>query len=319
MLSSWLSNTSTKRLRVQNVDVDSDNLCKKFDIFLISTVDRDENCRISHAFSGFKINFNKISFLDLGCINLDANDSLTKIKEFLKAKNKHLIILDPDFKGNYKNNAILVSSHPGLLDFKSKDIRCISYQRHYISKELELNNSIHKSLGEINKNIATVEPMLRSCSSLYFELSSIKSTEFSEFGENFNPVGLSILQACQIARYCGFSKNLKEITISDFRMDSIAQCHTIALWTWYYIEGRDLDSQAELEFSKDVTSYIVNSSILDTEIEFIKENKSERWWLVDPENIDAKIPCMYEDYLAVINEDSEDKILELLKSGDNAL
>jgi len=196
MLSTWLSNTSLKRLNSENVDIDSTDLCKIYDIFLIT-------------------------------------DDLQALNAYVTAAKKVLIVLDPTAKPDYVKNAIIVSAKPNPTIFSRKDLRCLSYQRHYLGNLDGIDVGIHKSLGEINKNIAIAEPLLRSCQSLYFELSSIKSTEFSDFGNNFNPVGLSILQSCQIARYSGFSKSLQNITITDFKMDSIAECHTIALWIWY--------------------------------------------------------------------------------------
>lgn len=319
MLSTWLSNTSLKRLNSENVDIDSTDLCKIYDIFLISTVERGENCLINKAFLGLSQNFDKIRYIDLGSLKTSATDDLQALNAYVTAAKKVLIVLDPTAKPDYVKNAIIVSAKPNPTIFSRKDLRCLSYQRHYLGNLDGIDVGIHKSLGEINKNIAIAEPLLRSCQSLYFELSSIKSTEFSDFGNNFNPVGLSILQSCQIARYSGFSKSLQNITITDFRMDSIAECHTIALWIWYYLEGKSLDTLTNTNLSEDTTSYIVNSNTLDTELQFIKENRSERWWLVNPSNLEDKIPCMYEDYLAVINEDSEDKILELLKSSENTL
>jgi len=190
MLSTWLSNTSLKRLNSENVDIDSTDLCKIYDIFLIRTVERGENCLINKAFLGLSQNFDKIRYIDLGSLKT------------------------PD----YVKNAIIVSAKPNPTIFSRKDLRCLSYQRHYLGNLDGIDVGIHKSLGEINKNIAIAEPLLRSCQSLYFELSSIKSTEFSDFGNNFNPVGLSILQSCQIARYSGFSKSLQNITITDFML-----------------------------------------------------------------------------------------------------
>ena len=319
MLSTFLSKTSLKRLQNQNVDIESKDFCKLSDIFIVTTVERSENCHISHAFSTLIQEFNNINYLDLGSINQEHLNALDELKTEVHRANKVLIVLTPNINSSYALNSVIVTERPSNKLKHGKNQRYIAYQRHFLAKDFQLDTNINKSLGEVVKNISIVEPLLRSCKSLYFQLSAIKSTELSEFGTNFNPVGLSILQSCQIARYAGFSKKLKYICISNFSLDSQAHCHTIALWLWYYMEGKDLDQEIETQHPDDTTSYIVNSSVLDTELEFIKENKSERWWLINPDNLETRIPCMYEDYLAVINENSEDKILELLKSANNAL
>ena len=319
MLSTCLSNTSLQRLQSLDVDLDSASFCKEFDIFLVSLQDREPNCYITNSLSTFNMNFEHIKFLDLGVIKNNDILYLDDLKKEVYAQNKRIIVLNSRKETTHNPNSTLVSATPTIESLDRGDIRFLSYQRHYLPKKNSLEkDTSHKSLGEIDKNITVIEPILRSSRELYFEMSAIRSTEFPNYTEYFNPVGLSILQSCKIARYSGFSKELKQITISDFSFNSKAHCHSIALWIWYYLEGRDLDEQVNKNSVKDITSYIVNSSELDMELEFIKENKSERWWLLNPANSESKIPCLYEDYLAVINEDSEEKILELLKSRDNS-
>jgi len=319
MLSTWLSNSSTKRLKSLHVDIDSKKFCKAYDIFLVGMTERMQDCPITSSLSTFNLDFDQINFLDLGFLKNNDLTHLQGLLDELRDEDVHVLVLNSNQNLSYSKNSTLISRAPNFDDVPIDDLRFVGYQRHYLSKNIFLKKDpLNKSLGEINKNMAVIEPILRSSSSLIFELSAIKSTEFSEFGNNFSPVGLSILQSCQIARYSGFSKSLKTIHFTDFSYSSMAQCHTIALWIWYYMEGRDLDLQANTN-KPDTTSYIVNSSTLDLELEFIKENQSERWWLRSPSNQEIHIPCMYEDYLAVINEDAEEKILELLKTAGNSL
>lgn len=91
-------------------------------------------------------------------------------------------------------------------------INLIGYQRQFISQQilkgLEVNSKSNISLGLLSQDISISEHIFRKSELIEFNLSTLKGSEFQVFS-NGNPAGLISEQFIQLAKYAGYSDNIK--------------------------------------------------------------------------------------------------------------
>lgn len=218
--------------------------------------------------------------------NINSNNFLTKI-----------ILHQPNFLFNYSN---------------------IGYQSYFIDKdEIELMSKLFFDtyrLGQVQNNIEEVEPIVRNADILSFDVSAIRQSE-APANNNASPNGFYGEQACQIARYAGFSDKLTSIGFYELNpeLDRNNQTsHSVAQMIWYFIDGYvNRKNDFPLGSRKNYLKYMVNIQEGDKEVVFYKSDKSERWWMDVPYPAHKKIkyerhlliPCSYSDYqIACENE-----------------
>lgn len=166
-------------------------------------------------------------------------------------------------------------------------------------------------LGEFNSNFKKAEPLIRNCDFLNIDLTSIRSSDFSNTNEN--PNGFYAEQICQIARYAGISDKLTSFALLNYFPFNVTKNndHLIAQILWYFIDGvNDRKGDFPVCAKTEYTKFNVHLDSFD-EVVFYKSNKSERWWLEvpHPSTVQSKykrhhlVPCNLEDYdLALKNE-----------------
>lgn len=161
-------------------------------------------------------------------------------------------------------------------------------------------------LGEINKNLANVEPIMRDADMVSIDLSVLRKNE-APANNNTTPNGFYGEEMCTILRYAGISDKVSSIGIFEFNtgLDERNQtAQLIAQMIWYFMEGVNYRIK-EYPFGskKDFVKYIV--PIDNDTINFYKSNKSNRWWMEILDNKFKKetlIPCTYNDYLEANNQ-----------------
>lgn len=232
------------------------------------------------------------SHFDLGepDAEISSNNFLTKI-----------ILHQPNFLFNYSN---------------------IGYQSYFVDKsEIDLMNKLFFDvyrLGQVQKNIEDVEPIVRNADIISFDVSSIRQAE-SPGNANSSPNGFYGEQACQISRYAGLSDKLTSIGFYEINpeYDNNGQtAHLVAQMIWYFIDGY---SNRKKDFPvgsrKPYTKYRVNIQNGENELIFYKSDKSERWWMDVPYPSHQKIkyerhllvPCSYKDYQTACGDEMPDR------------
>lgn len=207
-------------------------------------------------------------------------------------------------------------------------LSCIGYQSYFVDNlVLDLLDSKHISLyrlGSIRSKLTEIEPMLRDTDFLYFNLSSIKSSDAPNtlFA---NPNGFSGEEACTIVRYAALGDRLKHICLSAYTENQTDRGQTarlVAQMIWYIVLGfkqRKHDYPISLN---DFTHYAVDSTYTDEPLQFIKSLKSARWWFrpnnkkwEDSDEQDL-ISCSHRDYLTACEGELTDRILRALKEAN---
>lgn len=210
---------------------------------------------------------------------IDSDNFLTKI-----------ILHQPNFLFNYSN---------------------IGYQSYFTDKEeVELMSKLYFDayrLGQVQKNIEEVEPIVRNADIVSFDISAIRQSE-APGNKNASPNGFYGEQACQISRYAGLSDKVTSIGFYEINptLDTNGQtAHSVAQMIWYFIDGyNNRKNDFPVGSRKTYLKYIVNMQEGNNELVFYKSDKSERWWMDVPFPSHSKIkferhvlvPCSYQDY-----------------------
>ncbi len=189
----------------------------------------------------------------------------------------------------------------------------IGYQTYFNSQEeIDLMDRLYFEsyrLGEINRDITLVEPVLRDANIVSIDLTAVKGAEVS-LKQKFSPNGLDGKEICAIARYAGISNKVSSFGIYEYKPspDDDITSMLVAQIMWYFIEGvncriKDDDFSNENNFQKYFT-------LLEAqELIFYKSNKTGRWWVEIPflANVNNKLkrhtllPCTHQDYLDACN------------------
>jgi arginase family enzyme len=189
----------------------------------------------------------------------------------------------------------------------------IGYQTYFnAQEEIDLMEKLYFEsyrLGEISKDVALVEPVMRDANIVSIDLNSIKASEVS-VNQKHSPNGFDGKEICAIARYAGISNKVSSLGIYEYKpsKDDESTTMLISQMIWYFIEGvnfrvKDDDFSIENNYQKFIT--LVDSQ----ELTFYKSIKTGRWWIEIPflSTVNNKLkrhtllPCMHQDYLDACN------------------
>jgi arginase family enzyme len=196
----------------------------------------------------------------------------------------------------------------------------IGYQTFFNSQEeIDLMEQLYFDalrLGNVSKDLTTVEPIMRDADIVSVDLSSVRRSE-APANRNVTPNGFYGEEICAITRYAGISDKVTSFGVYEYNstLDVDGQtAHLIAQMIWYFVEGVSFRAQDYPYCTKDdYYKYIV--PVEDEELYFYKSNKSDRWWLDVPFPAGANsefirhalIPCSYEDYLKAADQEIPDR------------
>jgi len=239
-------------------------------------------------------------------INIAAVDNLFDLGEGEKEVNSrsylsHIILHKPNFLFNFTN---------------------IGYQTYFVDQgAITLMKNLFfdiNRLGMARANLPEIEPLVRNCDVLSFDISAIRQTDAPGNG-NATPNGFYGEEACQIMRYAGLSEKLSSVGIFEVNpaIDRHGQtAHLVAQMIWYFIDGfyhrQDDFPNAE---SDDFIRYTVQLTNHDEGIIFYKSKKTDRWWMEVKctEDIRYKymrhyiVPCTYGDYQTACSDELPDR------------
>ncbi len=192
----------------------------------------------------------------------------------------------------------------------------IGYQTFFNSQEeIDLMEQLYFDalrLGNVSKDLISVEPILRDADIVSVDIGSIRKSD-SPANRNVSPNGFYGEEVCAIARYAGISDKVTSFGIFEYNpiMDNDGQtAHLIAQMIWYFVEGVSFRADDYPYCTKEnYYKYIV--PVEDEELYFYKSNKTDRWWLnvpfPDGANTEfirhALIPCSYDDYLKAADQE----------------
>ncbi|MFO7718948.1 MAG: formimidoylglutamase [Gillisia sp.] len=189
----------------------------------------------------------------------------------------------------------------------------VGYQTYFNSQdEIELMERLFFDayrLGEVSKNITTIEPVMRDANLVGIDLGAANSSVFGGNHQN-SPNGFDGKEICALSRYAGISDKVSSFGIYEYSSDiSETGNMLIAQMLWYFIEGVNYRTDEDtLSAKKEFIKYQV--PIDDEVLVFFKSPVSGRWWIEIPfiSNSNTKLkrhtllPCSQEDYLEACNQ-----------------
>lgn len=197
------------------------------------------------------------------------------------------------------------------------NIENIGFQRHFVPKHQYLDvaesNTPGLSLGLMRSNQKVLEPILRECNYVHFDLAAVRSSDCAGT-LNGLPTGLYSEEACQIMRYAGEGLRLKLVTIDSSALNSESQMAAmlVAELIWYLHEGVEHRGKDHPALSSDFKEYIIELNEFDHSLVFAQSTASGKWWLKLDNDSNRYVSCAYEEYQKSINNEIPDRLLKLL-------
>ena len=168
------------------------------------------------------------------------------------------------------------------------------------------------NLGALRDEMQACEPLLRNVKYVFLDMNCIKHADYPWTG-NANPNGFYSNEICQIARYIGFSCDLKAVFlygIPEKRCPAV--CANMAAQTAWHIAdavANNIKEDPASEKKKGRLSSQFEHRIVDfmshgDTLTFINSTVTGRWWMEVPvvkKNTTELVPCTSTDYQTAMN------------------
>jgi arginase family enzyme len=162
-------------------------------------------------------------------------------------------------------------------------------------------------VGQIKEQIDEMEPVLRNCHMVSFDLSAIAHAYAP--GSAISPNGLNGEEACVLARYAGMSHTVNSLGIYGYQPANDLAGMTakqVSQMIWYFIDGIS-KGRREDSINDRESFYEYNTAFAEVETVFLQSKKTGRWWMQLPDN--KFIACSYKDYVIASNNDIPERWL----------
>jgi arginase family enzyme len=189
-------------------------------------------------------------------------------------------------------------------DEKLGRVDILGYQSYYCSDEqltmLKDRSFFGLRLGALRGDIGRSEPIFRDCDLVSFDIASIRQ---SDAPGNIipSPNGLFGEEACQLARFAGFSDKIASFGIFEVNpyFDNNDQTSALAAQIiWHFIEAlNNRYGDYPVRSINTYQKYIIPDMTGNEEMVFYHNNLNNRWWIEIPTKKGKRIfSCSSEDY-----------------------
>ncbi|MER3463535.1 MAG: arginase [Chitinophagaceae bacterium] len=162
-------------------------------------------------------------------------------------------------------------------------------------------------VGHVKENIEEMEPVLRNCHILSFDISAIAHA-FAP-ANTASPNGLNGEEACVLMQYAGLSSHMRSIGIYGYKPEQDKEALTakqISHMLWYLIDGRSKSMREALITERELFNEY-HTRFAEVETLFLQSKKTGRWWMQLPDQ--NFIACSYKDYVTASNNDFPERWL----------
>lgn len=175
----------------------------------------------------------------------------------------------------------------------------IGFQSYYVHpRMLETMDKLRFDcyrVGSVKENIDEMEPVIRNCQLLSFDISAIAHAFAPSI--NISPNGFNGEEACILMRYGGLSPNISSVGIYGYIPEHDKDQLTarqISQMIWYFIDGRSRGRREARLDEKDSFNEF-HTAFAEVATTFLQSKKTGRWWMQLPDK--KFIACSYKDYL----------------------
>jgi hypothetical protein len=187
----------------------------------------------------------------------------------------------------------------------------IGFQSYYVHpRMLETMDKLRFDcfrVGTVKEHIEEMEPVIRNCSIMSFDISAIAHS-FAP-ANHLTPNGLNGEEACVLMQYAGMSPNMMSVGIFGYRPERDVEHLTakqISQMLWYFLDGFSRNKrEAKLEERDSFNEYHMALSEVDTV--FLQSKKTGRWWMQLPDK--QFIACSYRDYITASSNELPERWL----------
>jgi formiminoglutamase len=187
----------------------------------------------------------------------------------------------------------------------------IGFQSYYVHpRMLETMDKLRFDcfrVGTVKEHIDEMEPVIRNCSFMAFDISAIAHA-FAP-ANHITPNGLSGEEACTLLQYAGMSPNLQSVGIYNYRPERDVEHLTakqISQMMWYFMDGFSRNKrEAKLEERESFNEF--HTAFSDVDTIFLQSKKTGRWWMQLPDK--QFIACSYKDYVVASNNELPERWL----------
>jgi len=238
-------------------------------------------------------------------ILLGGSHDLTLSQYYAYAESRKLIeacaidaLVDLNMESPFRHENFLMEMLTGEPNFL-RHYNHIAFQSYYVHpRMLETMDKLRFDcyrVGSVKENIDEMEPVIRNCNMVSFDIAAIASAYAP--ASTVSPNGLNGEEACVLMRYAGMSPNVNSIGIYGYHpahdRDELT-AKQIAHMLWYILDGRSRGKrEATLDEKDSFNEY--HTAFAEVETTFLQSKKTGRWWMQLPDR--KFIACSYKDYL----------------------
>lgn len=150
-------------------------------------------------------------------------------------------------------------------------------------------------VGTVKEHIEEMEPVLRNCHMLSFDIAAIANA-FAP-SNSISPNGLTGEEACILMQYAGMSNQMQTIGIYGYQPERDREALTakqISHMLWYLMDGRSRGNREAMMNERDSFNEF-HTAFAEVDTVFLQSKKTGRWWMQLPDK--QYIACSYKDYL----------------------
>ena len=287
--------------------------------------DADFSNGIRRILYNFHNHFETIEIADIG--NLKSQDtefSIPAIKEIIDGGVIPIILGAPAHliqKLRHRidqNDSTIFHIGNRLPEYHADDqFEVLGFQRHLCGADritnLEEVSKSSMSLAKMRAFPNIQEAVLRDTNLAHFDGNVIKLGDNPASIES-NTSGLTCAESCQVMKNIGGSHKLQLLNLTNYEIlderRQYASNLTMSEMLWYFLEGFSQKNFDHPDTSPEsIQTFVINSLETDIEMNFIKNEKTGRWWLASDNKYHA---CAYEEYLEASKGEIPDRLLRLL-------
>ena len=150
-------------------------------------------------------------------------------------------------------------------------------------------------VGNVKEHIEDMEPVLRNCHLLSFDIAAIANGYAP--ANSFSPNGLNGEEACTLMQFAGMGRHMRSIGIYGYQPEKDREELTakqISHMLWYLMDGRSRGNKEALIDERDSFNEY-HTAFAEVDTIFLQSKKTGRWWMQLPDK--QFIACSYKDYL----------------------
>jgi len=150
-------------------------------------------------------------------------------------------------------------------------------------------------VGTIKEHIDEMEPVLRNCQMMAFDIAAIANA-FAP-ANSVSPNGLNGEEACTLMQYAGMSNQMRSIGIYGYNPENDRESMTakqISHMLWYLMDGKSRGTREAVIDERDSFNEF-HTALAEVNTVFLQSKKTGRWWMQLPDK--QFIACSHKDYL----------------------